>query len=170
MAHGVSTRFSGARMRTASLRVDVPIVFRERPVPVAGVDRVPWRLAALALTLRRCRRNQTAVAAVHVLMWALSSARSRGVFLAWWSGRRSPVTSTFRFDPQVDSTIDLALGSGLVRARASGRLQLTDAGVTFADAILATDDLLATERAFLDELPRSIAESEIRRRLGWDSR
>jgi hypothetical protein len=156
-------------MNPDSLRVDVPIVFRERPVPVAGVDRVPWRLAALTLTLRRCRGNQMAIAAVHVLLWALHSARSRAVFLAWWSGRRSPVTSTFRFDPQVDSTLDLAIGSGLVRARSSGRLQLTDLGVTLAEQILANQDLLGIEKRFLDELPRSIAEAEVRRRLGWDS-
>lgn len=151
-----------------SLQIDAPILFRERPVPVAGVDRVPWRLAALVLTLRRCRGNQTAVAVLHVLLWALSSGRSRAAFLAWWSGKRSPVTSTFRFDPQVDFTIDLAIGSGLVRARSSGRLRLTDLGMGLADAILAADHILTIEKIFLEKLPRSIAEAEIRRRLGWD--
>src|SRR5690606_33024521 len=115
VAHGVPARLSGCIMTVRSrLELDVPVVFRERPVPVRGSDRVSWRLAALVLVLRRCRGNQTAVAAVHVLMWAIGSARTRASFLAWWSGRRTAVTKTFRFDPQVERTVDLALGSSLI--------------------------------------------------------
>jgi hypothetical protein len=150
------------------LELDAPVVFRERPVPVRGSDRVSWRLAALVLVLRRCRGKQTAVAAVHVLMWAIGSARTRASFLAWWAGRRTAVTKTFRFDPQVERTVDLALGSGLITTQSSGRLRLTDHGAALADALLADDSLLTTEKAFLEELPPSIPETEIRRRLGWD--
>jgi hypothetical protein len=89
------------------------------------------------------------------------------MFLAWWGGRRPPLTTTFRFDPQADTTIDLAIGFGLCAARSSGRLVLTERGIAIADELLADEQVFEVEKAFLDSLPRSITETVFRQRLGW---
>jgi hypothetical protein len=79
------------------------------------------------------------------------------------------VTRTFRFDPEADRAVDLAIGSRIVIPQPSGRVKLTDVGVQLADAILDSD-LMLVEKSFLETLPTSVAEAEIRRRLGWDER
>src|SRR4051794_31429897 len=108
MADGLHPRFSELFMTTLDLSVLArPIVFRDRPVAIRGGDRLEWRVAALLLVISRCRGRQTSIAAVHVLVWALANARTRAIFGSWWSGRRSVVTTTFRFDPVVDRTIDV---------------------------------------------------------------
>lgn len=147
--------------------LNAPITFDDRPVAVAGPDRVQWRLASVVLVLNRCRGKQTSVAVLHVLVWSLSSARTRANFLAWWSGRRTVQTSTFRFDPIVDRTVDIAIGAGLVTVKTSGKIQLTDEGQQLASAILESGELMTVEKEFLTNLPTSISESEVERRLGW---
>jgi hypothetical protein len=149
--------------------LDRPIVFRERPIAIPGGDRLEWRVAALILVMSRCRGRQTSLAALHVLVWALSNSRTRATFGAWWEGRRSLATSTFRFDPIVDKTVDVVLGCGLVEVRGSGKIRLTDAGLRLASAIDSNGDVLSTEKSFLLALPGTLSESEIGRRLGWGS-
>jgi hypothetical protein len=76
----------------------------------------------------------------------------------------------FRFDPQVDVTIDLALALGLVQLQRSGKVKLSDSGTRLFDVIWSMDDTMIQEKALLSELPDSLPETEVRRRLGWDER
>ncbi len=77
------------------------------------------------------------------------------------------MTTTFRFDPVVDQTIDVAVGAELVAVRRSGKVRLTEQGTALAEAIEANEDVLRVEKEFLAALPGSLSEAEIERRLGW---
>jgi hypothetical protein len=158
-------------MPSSTLQIDTPsVVLTPRKVAVQGEDRITWRLCSLATVLGRCRGHQTSTAVLHILLWALRSHTSRSTFLEWWSGQRNLSMTRFRFDPQVDVTIDLALALGLVQLQRSGKVKLSDSGTRLFDVIWSMDDTMIQEKALLSELPDSLPETEVRRRLGWDER
>ena len=154
---------------SSTLTIETPsVIMTERRVPVQGSDRIAWRLSSLVIVVGRCRGRQTGTAVLQILIWALRSSSNRKTFRSWWVGDRFLSTTRFRFDPQVDATVDLGLGIGLLELKHSGKLMLTEEGIRLSDSIWLADGVMTQEKEFLLQLSRTISEAEVRRRLGWD--
>lgn len=142
-------------------------VFRTRPTSIPGDYRLAWRLSVLCLLLYRGRGHTLSLEHLHVLWWAIRSRRSRELLLRWFSEDRRPDDLVVRFDPSLTTTLDLALGQGLVERTSVGNLSLTSQGVGMAEEIMDSATGLDAERAFLGDLPRSITQRQVREILEW---
>lgn len=141
--------------------------FTLRPRGIPGDLRLSWRLSVLCLILERGRSNALRPEHLHVLWWAIRSARTREQLLRWFEGQRDPDELLVRFDPSLTATVDLALGGGLATRQPSGTIQLTGAGKALVGAVGVAPDVLTVEREFLDALPRNLTQKQLRGLLEW---
>lgn len=141
--------------------------FTQRSVSIPGDFRTGWRLSVLCLLLTRGRANQLALDHLHVLWWAIRTYTSRALFLRWLDGDKNPDELIVRFDPSLTVTIDLAMGQQLAERTGSGRIKLTPTGEGLATTVNSDPNVLVTEKAFLDNLPRTITQRQISELLEW---
>ena len=141
--------------------------FTKRPTNIPGDFRTPWRLAVLCLILDRGRAKTLSLEHLHVLWWAVRSANTRELFLRWFRGQRRPDELLVRFDPSLTVTLDLALGQRLVDRTATNGVHLTPAGHELAEIVRKDKSALIAEREFLDALPSSINQKQLRALLEW---
>lgn len=140
--------------------LDAPFTFQKRPVALPGDLRPDWRLAVLVLILRRCCRNgQSTLRRLHVLNWAIRSARGREAFLRRLSGENYPDEVLVRYEPALNRAIDLARGLGLVTRISGNRVRLTLAGSRLADDVDELKDVLVEEKMFLARIRGQVTET-----------
>lgn len=147
----------------------VPVVFRSQPHPLEARHRVVFRTALLVLVLGFFNQGAARLENVHLMMWAMRSARTRRLLMAWWHGRRFVGTVTVRTDPGLDITINLARVDGLIEAAGSNlqRLRLTTKGRALFDLIGTDGRLLEEEKRFLASLG-SLSDAAVDRHVGRD--
>lgn len=146
--------------------VSSAVEFRTQARAVPAADRIPYRLGTLLLVLVHCNRSSLSLPRLHLFVWSLRSPRTRVMLRSWWDGRRPMDTVTDRIAPGLDVTIQLALVTGLVALNpGTRRVSLSDLGASIAREIAADDELLLTEKRYLDGFGR-ISEAEATRRLG----
>lgn len=104
---------------------------------------------------------------LHVLWWAARSPESRDLFLRWLAGAKEPDELLIRYDPSLSTTLDLALGQGLVEVDGKLIVQLSATGFSLAEAVMRDTSLLVLEKAFLDRTPPKISQKAIRELLEW---
>lgn len=141
--------------------------FSRRAVSIPGDFRTAWRLSILCLLLQRGRANTLSLEHLHVLWWAVRTARSRELLLRWFDGDRSPDELLVRFDPSLTISVDLALGEELVTRVSSGNIKLATTGASLAASIYDQEDLMVDEKAFLAALPTRITQRQVRDLLEW---
>lgn len=146
---------------------DLPTRFTQRATDIPGDYRIAWRVSVLCLLLSHGRSSSLRLEHLHVLWWAAGSSASRARFLRWWNGYRSPEEVIVRFDPALTTSVDLALGQGLVLKTRQGALELSEDGLRLVRQIREDPDLLLDERAFLNELPRKIPQNRLQQILEW---
>ncbi|MHA6668982.1 hypothetical protein ACX3O0_08940 [Homoserinimonas sp. A447] len=146
----------------ASLQVQ----FRQQRRILPARNRITHRTALLVVVLNAFSRKTAKVANLHIFLWALRSARTRRIFVNWWTKPNSIDLVTQRIDPLLDSSIRLSLADGLVTLAGSrrDRLKLTVSGQELAKAVEGADSLLRIEKQFLLGLG-AISDSGIDRRM-----
>lgn len=150
--------------RSRALAPLTPVASRPTAVPLAGRERIAWRLAALSLILRSCRGRSATVEQLHVLMWSLRDAPNAEALHQAWDTATSH--GAFRaYDPLLEDTLSLARAVGLVAQASSGRMALSDLGASVADKIRDEGELMLEERRALAHLG-TISESAMWKRLG----
>jgi hypothetical protein len=149
-----------------SVSSSVEVVFRRQPKPVDARHRIAYRTALLVLVLSHFNRRAAKLTNLHTVMWATRSSRTRQMFKAWWSGRRTYNTTTDRLDPDLQVTLNLALIDGVIAPAGGGtRTRLTDKGTELARLIDDQPEVLTVEKTFLAGLTR-LSDAEMERRLG----
>lgn len=145
-----------------------PLTVAAVPLPLAGRDRVAWRILAVLLCLDACRARSATVEQLHVLSWAIRDKRNANALLAAWEGHAGADRLLRAWDPGLDDTLRLARASGLIRQRPNGRQELSESGATVIAAVRATGAAMHWERRLLDSLGR-LTESGMWERLGRKS-
>lgn len=141
--------------------------FTRRPAGIPGDLRLSWRLSVLCLILQRGRGSALRPEHLHVLWWAIRSLSTREQLLRWFAENRDPDELLVRFDPALTATLDLALGAGLASRQPSGTIKLTVSGTALVQALRTDPDALQTERQFLDRLPNSLTQTQLKTLLEW---
>lgn len=145
-----------------------PAVFTRRNEAIPGDLRITWRLSLLCLLLQRFRGNKATLEHLHILWWAIRSDETRRLFLRWFVGDKRPDEIIVRFDPSLSVTVDLALGSGLVRVTSTGSIDLSSGGNALATDLWLEGELLSDEKAFLSKLPRKMTQRSLKELTEWN--
>ncbi len=142
------------RSDAVSRAEDLHVVFREQPRPLDARQRIAYRTAVLLVTLDSFRSKSSAVANLHIVLWALRSPKTRILFKNWWAGTRLIDFVSQRIEPTLDISVRLALADGLIElvGAQKHRLKLTPKGQSMADAVNQTANLLVAEKQLLAEV------------------
>jgi len=146
---------------------ELRVVFREQPRPLQARQRIAYRTAVLLVTLDSFRNKSSAVANLHIVLWALRSPKTRTLFKNWWAGTRLLDFVSQRIEPTLDISVRLALADGLIELTGAQkhRLKLTTKGQAMADAVNATDNLLVAEKQLL-KLVAPLSDAGFEKRVG----
>jgi len=147
--------------------LDAGFTFRRRPVSMPADLRPGWRIASIVLLINKCcRQNRTSFARLHVLSWALRTESSRRTLLAAIDGLLTPDSVIARVEPSLNRAVDFALGEGLLRRVDGDRLELTHAGLAFADDVTNADSTFVAEKEFIGTLKKRLTESLVNQLFG----
>jgi hypothetical protein len=143
-----------------SAGINRPFVFRRRPMPIAAELRPDWKIATLLLILQiSSNAGKSSLKRLHVLNWALRSARHREEFDQARANPQSLFGFQFRFEPAFARAIDLAVGDELAAWVGGDRLQITPKGKRWIQELLKDESIFQDERAFLKRIGKTISES-----------
>jgi len=141
-------------MRSTGLNVseadeDARVRFSNSPGLISVRNRVPWRTVIMCLILSRFRGNQARLDHLHLLTWSIETNGTRQLFKVWLSGARPMDRSTVRVDPELNVTVTLAHGLGLVDVTGTHKVVLTDTGKDLVAEIDSQEELLRVEKEYL---------------------
>ena len=144
--------------------LDVPVIFRQRPISIPGDLRPAWRISVIVLMLRKCcLQGRSSLRRLHVLSWAVRDAEVANALVRAIEGEVPPDTVLVRIEPALNRAVDFAIGEGLIRRQSSDRVELTADGKEFADAILKDTLVLGYERQFLERIRFTVTEDFVKR-------
>lgn len=139
--------------------LEVPFVFRKRPVAIKGDLRPLWRISLVVMLMRKCcRQNRTSFARLHVLNWALLADANRNALLSVVNNETDPTGVLVRVEPFLNTAVNYAIGEELIRQENGNRLVLAPRGVSVADKLFQTEGVFETEKEFMNELGGKLTE------------
>ena len=142
------------------------IRFNNSPMLISVRNRVPWRTVIVCLILSRFRGRQASLRHLHLLTWSIETDGTRELFKVWLSGARPMDRSTVRIDPELNVTVTLAYGLGLVVViGTTHKVKLTETGEALAAEIDSQEELLQVEKRYLADLG-TLNESRLQKTLG----
>lgn len=141
-----------------------PVKLSRVPLPLEGSERFQWRLAAVLISLSRCRGKAASVEQLHTLVWAVNDpSNAETLRVAWEGGGASARPRGYVVG--LLQTLRVAHVEGLVEQRGNGRQRLTDAGSDFVSAMANEGVDLGAGQSLLTEIA-PISSAEMDRRLG----
>jgi hypothetical protein len=145
--------------KSLTLAKDQTLRFKRRPMAIAAELRPDWKMAALLLILHLSSRGgKSSLRRLHILNWALRSAKNRAEFEQVREHQQPLFNFQFRFEPALGRAINLAVGEKYVEWVGGNRLQLTARGERWIKDILKDDSVMHEEREFLTRIGKDITE------------
>jgi hypothetical protein len=139
--------------------LDVPVVFRRRPVDIPGDMRPAWRIAFVALMLSQCcRGGQSSIRRLHVFNWCNRTTESRNLLRRAVGELVKPGAVLIRIEPSLARAIDFAVGTGVLERESKDRVKLTPEGRRFANEIMDDESILSREKEWALALGQSVTE------------
>jgi hypothetical protein len=133
--------------------------FKRRPMAIAAELRPDWKMGALLLILHiSSRGGKSSLRRLHILNWALRSARNRAEFEQVREHQHLLFGFQFRFEPALGRAINLAVGEKYVEWVGGNRLQITHRGQRWVKDILKDETVMQEEREFLKRIGKDITE------------
>jgi hypothetical protein len=146
--------------------LDVPFLFRQRPMPMPADLRPAWRVAVLLLILRKCcRSGRSSFARLHVLNWAVRSPDGMQAIRKVLAGTQDPDDVLIRIEPSLNKAIQYAVAESVMTITRGDHVELTAKGIDVAEDISSAGGLLESEEVFLQEIGQRITEALVDRLL-----
>ena len=144
--------------------LNVPVIFRQRPISVPGDLRPAWRISVIVLLLKNCcRQGRSSLRRLHVLSWAVRDEEVANALVRAIGGEVPPGTVLVRIEPALNRAVDFAIGEGLIQRQSSDRVELTVDGKDFADTIMDDTLVLGYEKQFAERIRFSVTEDFVTR-------
>lgn len=144
--------------------LNVPVIFRQRPISVPGDLRPAWRISVIVLLLKKCcRQGRSSLRRLHVLSWAVRDEEVANALVRAIGGEVPPGTVLVRIEPALNRAVDFAIGEGLIQRQSSDRVELTVDGKDFADTIMDDTLVLGYEKQFAERIRLSVTEDFVTR-------
>jgi len=148
---------------------DVHFQFSRRPSPLPADLRAEWRLAVILLILKKCWGERATLRQLHVLNWAVRTAKSRDAFIKILSHDRRLDDPVVRFEPSLNRALALALAENLLLREPNGTIRLTEKGSKITEEIMRVSTCLVGEKEFLSRITRKVTQRQVDDLLSWNS-
>ena len=145
--------------KSLTIENDQALRFKRRPMAIAAEFRPDWKIGALLLILDLSSRSgKSSLRRLHILNWALRSAKIRAEFEQVREHQQALFNFQFRFEPALGRAINLAVGEKYVGWVGGDRLQITPKGQRWVKDILKDESVMRDERDFLERIGKDITE------------
>lgn len=139
--------------------LNVPIVFRRRPIDIPGDMRPAWRISFLVLMLSQCcRGRKSSIRRLHVFNWCNRSAESGNLLQRALRERIEPGNVLVRIEPSLARAVDFGVGAGLFARDGKDGVKLLPAGIELASEIMADKDVFQREKEWAAALGQMVTE------------
>lgn len=146
--------------KSVTIAKDQVLRFTRRPMAIAAELRPDWKIGALLLILNlSSRAGKSSLKRLHILNWALRSAKNREEFEQVWGHQQPLFSFQFRFEPALGRAINLAVGENYVDWVGGDRIQITAKGKRWVAEILKDETVMQAERDFLTRIGKDITET-----------
>ena len=146
--------------RSLTVSEDQSFRFTRRPMAIAAELRPDWKIASLLLILTLSSRGgKSSIRRLHILNWALRSAKNRAEFEQVREHQQPLFSFQFRFEPALGRAITIAVAEKLVDWVGGTRLQMTVKGKRWVTDILGDERVMMEEREFLNRIGKNITET-----------
>jgi hypothetical protein len=126
---------------------------------IAAELRPDWKIGAFLLILHLSSRGgKSSLRRLHILNWALRSAKNRAEFEQVREHHQPLFNFQFRFEPALGRAINLGVGEKYVEWVGGDRLQITPKGQRWVKDILKDESVMQEERVFLKRIGKDITE------------
>jgi hypothetical protein len=137
---------------------DLAFTFRRRPISIPATLRPLWAITTICLLLRNCCRGaKSSRGKLHVLYWAVRSAKHVDALILYLNGQSPRVSVVVRYDPSFDYALTLAAGKQLLEFGNGGQVVLTEKGQSLVDKTTQAD-LFPRERASMAKIRFRLTE------------
>jgi len=145
--------------KSLTVAKDQALRFKRRPMAIAAELRPDWKIGALLLILHLSSRGgKSSLRRLHILNWALRSAKNRAEFEQVREHQQPLFNFQFRFEPALGRAINLAVGEKYVAWVGGNRLQITPRGQRWVKDILKDESVMQEEREFLKRIGKDITK------------
>ena len=114
---------------------------------------------AAAYSASQFPAGKSSLRRLHILNWALRSAKNRAEFEQVRDHQQPLFSFQFRFEPALGRAINLAVGENYVDWVGGDRLQITAKGKRWVTEILKDETVMQEERDFLTRIGKDITET-----------
>lgn len=140
--------------------LDVPFTFTERASPVHPHLRPIWRMAAIALAVRRCgRHDRTTLRRLRVVDWLMVNPR---LIPTLSNQGTTPTLRVVRFDPPLERAILFGAAEDLWAVADGTHVVLKDGGRQLADAIDGDDEIFVEEKRVATQIATLLTEDFVK--------
>lgn len=137
------------------------ISFVKRPISLPPDYRPMFKVAQIVLILSYCcRSNRSSLLKLHLFSWALKSDLNGQKVTHWVQNNFQTDFSVWGIEPTLNRGIQYAIAEKIIR-RVSNKYELTDKGVLLLNSIKRDNDLLKTEKDFLNVIGKKITDDRI---------
>jgi hypothetical protein len=124
--------------------------FTKRPIPLPAEYRPMYKIALVVIILKFCCRAETSnLLKLHLLSWALTSAKNMNELEAYISSNFQNDFSIWGIEPALNRALQLAIAEDICEIIDGKKYKLTEKGNRFFDLIEADSELFKIEKAFL---------------------
>lgn len=160
MAFALSSGVRVIDVKSLTVANDQSLRFKRRPMAIAAELRPDWKIGALLLILHLSSRGgKSSLRRLHILNWALRSAKNRAEFEQVREHHQPLFSFQFRFEPALGRAINLAVGEKYVDWVGGDRLQIAPKGKRWVKDILKDESVMQEEREFLNRIGKDITEA-----------
>lgn len=139
--------------------LNIPIIFRRRPIDIPGDMRPAWRISFLVLMLSQCcRGRKSSVRRLHVFNWCNRSAESGNLLQRAIRERIEPGKVLVRIEPSLARAVDLGVGAGLLTREGKDGVKLSPQGIELAGEIMADEKVFVREKEWAAALGQLVTE------------
>ena len=138
------------------------IIFHSRPIAVPYNYRISYKVSLVCLIISLCcLRGGCSSAKLHMINVAIHDLSVQKGIERLIQGKYFSVSIPLRFDPSINRAINYALNDNLILRQANGNYRLTHKGKSLVDKIKKDNDLLITEKNYLNFLRYRLTEDII---------
>ncbi|RNC98266.1 hypothetical protein [Lysinibacillus halotolerans] len=138
------------------------VKFDAKPDAVPYKYRLSYRISITCLILKITGgRSGCSLTKIHLITISMYSTKSMDHLLAYLNEPKSNFL-TLRFDPAVNKTINFMLADKIIYQQKNGLFRLSDKGKKFTQKLIRSNELLISEKSFLNNISTHLSEDIIK--------
>lgn len=151
-------------METFPFELVKGFTFKIEPMSIPAELRPLHKIGLILLFLRlNSRASTSSILKIQFLNWVLKTGHLKAKLIDETDGKESTyMLNVVHHDPAVNRAVQYAIAENLVSLEKTGKIKLTDSGLSVVDKMIADEDLFIEEKEYLKKLGKRVSEVQVK--------